>query len=256
VARRSFPPQGPAVWTRLQSLTLGPLRPRENTWLVEDLPGLTVLDISRKSGFNFTTWDPVDATEVVRQAPRLEYFRYGGATSDEVLLFIEPALRSGTLKAVDLQMPSRGSISVHRSDGGKGQGETTRPTNDAFESIDGLDWWFNDKQSITTLGLSNFHFPSVSSYSSYTGVPFASWVKRFPNVHTVHAYPEKFDGCQDTIRALLLEAPQVKTIYQDCLLGVGRDQVLQLASQKGVRIVHSRDRAPGPWPTSQGEHYV
>jgi hypothetical protein len=235
------------AWGRLEKLVLGSLTCRQSFPLfgdLSDLPNLKVLDVSglAMSQLKLCWTRQADETRLL-QVPKLELFRLSESVSEDVLRFLEPCLRNGSLKTLDVSVPFEGALPDAPDDY-----PTTNLRKDATHQLDQLDRWLVSKRSITTLGLSGFRWNNSASYTtSYTGLPLALWVREFPNVQTVYAYPQKFDGSMDTIRALL-DVAQVKTIYQDCLHGIGRDEILRLAKERGVEIVDSNDRAPGPWP--------
>jgi hypothetical protein len=234
------------------------MRPQvQPPWMFEDIPNLRVLDVAGESHFSFRFSDPNNTESAgmpIRRAPNLEFFRYGGCITDDVMRFMEPAMRSGSLKTVDLHAPLADHLRPYQLSVREDSPTTLRPDPDHF--LDRLDRWFVNKPAIAILGLTGFRWNNVGSYTtSYTGLPFVLWAKEFPNVHTIYAYPDKFDGCMNTIRALL-DIPQVTTIYQDCLQGVGRDEILELARKKKVEIKYSKRRGPGPWPAFREGAYI
>jgi len=162
---------------------------------------------------------------------RLEFFRCLSAIELPIVQeILRPSQESGTLQSVHLT------------------GKLMEPF-DELGATGAGNALFTDKSSITSLGLHDFGWQDAFSYhSTLTGRPFLEWVERFPNLTTVAAYPEHFEGAGSVVRALVAQG-RFETVYQNCLIGVERDLVLEEARKHGTAVVHTATSyMPSPWP--------
>lgn len=72
-----------------------------------------------------------------------------------------------------------------------------------------------------------------------------AWLDTFPNLTTVGVFPENLEVGRMMIARLLAKASQIETIYTDALTGSYWDDALEMAAEKGIRIIHAK-RVPGP----------
>lgn len=77
--------------------------------------------------------------------------------------------------------------------------------------------------------------------------PALDMISRFPNVHTVAAYSNAFSQRGDFVRALLYHEG-IKRIHQDGVAGVERDELMEIAKNRGIDIVHSIGIMPITFP--------
>lgn len=223
----------PRAWPHLERLSLG------SELFCVDIdwdcfgPQLRVLDLACfNHGLEVTNTHALNepARSALARLKRLEFVRIDckNLALEATKWLIKPSCISRTLRGLVLS--------------------TSRDMRTAQEGIcfDMLD--FINNEDITTMGLLDFGFENIQSYlHSKTGKPFVECVTRFPNVHTVLAYPERYEGHELVIEALVRLAANhgvIKTIYQNCLRGVQRDRILALAKEYGVEVI---DR-PREWP--------
>ena len=105
-------------------------------------------------------------------------------------------------------------------------------------------------EHVHTLCLTGFFIPGDLVWSHRgTGAaqPLLNLLARFPNVRTIGAYPRPFHGHTDVIK-ILLGLDGIKTIYQDCLMGVELDEALEVARKRGIQLVHSKTFLSAPFP--------
>ncbi|KAI6496265.1 hypothetical protein MCOR13_007046 [Pyricularia oryzae] len=164
----------------------------------------------------------------------LEVFRLldNDYDADAVLEVLKPSMESGSLRVMDVALPrSPAGALVDRL----GYEAAIAATVDQFAGPD------LPLSSLTTVGIPRYVTRNMRSYhSTHTTRPFVDWVAKFPNVDTVRFYPEAIENAAEAIVGLV-KLPGVKTIYQNCLKGVLRDEVLTLAGEAGVRIVDTPD---------------
>jgi hypothetical protein len=163
--------------------------------------------------------------------PHLEFFRCRSAMpADRLETIVAPSIMQGALKTLDV---ASGDARPHGGD------FALSPPQLSFSSM-----------SLETLGMSSFLFDDTDSYSAlFTAKPFLDWLSKFPNVHTVAAYPSTYARCADVIKALLSHKG-IKRIYQDCLTGVVLDEVRAEANKRGIEIIHQRRHMAPIFPRS------
>lgn len=156
---------------------------------------------------------------------------------DTVLDLLRPSLEAGSLRTLDIGMPMSDPLMPGLNEQASAVRILRFVDNPALLS------------SVTTVGMSGFRFRGVSYRASLSAEPFALWVKKFPAVRVVHAYPELFENAGDVVPALISVVEGVKTIYQNCLRGELRSRVLPWAAKKGVKIVDTKESwAPVQFP--------
>ncbi|TLD28828.1 hypothetical protein PspLS_03525 [Pyricularia sp. CBS 133598] len=164
----------------------------------------------------------------------LEVFRLldNDYDADAVLEVLKPSMESGSLRVMDVALPrSPAGALVDRL----GYEAAIAATVDQFAGPD------LPLSSLTTVGIPRYVTRNMRSYhSTHTTRPFVDWVAKFPSVDTVRFYPEAIENAAEAMVGLV-KLPGVKTIYQNCLKGVLRDEVLALAGEAGVRIVDTPD---------------
>ncbi|KAI6377864.1 hypothetical protein MCOR25_002383 [Pyricularia grisea] len=164
----------------------------------------------------------------------LEVFRLldNDYDADAVLEVLKPSMEAGSLRVMDVALPrSPTGALVDRL----GYEAAIAATVDQFAGPD------LPLSSLTTVGIPRYVTRNMRSYhSTHTTRPFVDWVAKFPNVDTVRFYPEAIENAAEAMIGLV-KLPGVKTIYQNCLKGVLRDEVLALAGEVGVRIVDTPD---------------
>lgn len=163
---------------------------------------------------------------VFRCRSAIEYARL-----DEV---VRPSFQSGNLRVLDVSA-SRPSLGLQ---------DLAQPNEIALNPPE----FSLTSDKVHTLGLSNFIFEDPLNYAAlFTARPFLDWLSKFPSVDTVAAYPSAYLRCTDVIRALLFHKG-IKRIFQDCLAGVDRDEVMKVARQKGIEVIHHKKFMPPTFP--------
>ena len=125
---------------------------------------------------------------------------------------------------------------------------TVNQLNRYSEAIVNPDRFTFTSDKLQTFGLSEFIFEDTDSYNDlFTTKPLLDVLSKFPSVHTVAAYPGAYARCADVIKALLSHKG-IRRIYQDCLMGVDRDLVMEMAREKGIEVLHCKKFMPSTFP--------
>lgn len=140
---------------------------------------------------------------------------------EPLFLFLRPSIENGALRSLDLTFSKQIRI--------------------AFDKL----FVEDQKAALRTLSCHDVIMPSIVSGFGGNCDDFLDWVKTFPNLTTVGAYPQKSENAYKLISTLMKERPAIKTIYTNVLNGAIRDEVLAVAKALGVVIVHA-DRVPEP----------
>jgi hypothetical protein len=170
-------------------------------------------------------WGDDDLSTEVGCWDRLEIFRCRSPMRYEQLdEVVRPSFEKGNLRVLDIPLSTNHDA--------------------AFD----LQQFAFESEKLHTLGLSKFIFEDPMNYASlFTAQPLLDTIAKFPNLHTVAAYPGAYARCGDVIRALLSHKG-IRRIYQDCLSGVERDEIMKIAHKKGVEILHCRKFVPPTFP--------
>ncbi|ROW13389.1 hypothetical protein VPNG_05433 [Cytospora leucostoma] len=72
-----------------------------------------------------------------------------------------------------------------------------------------------------------------------------AWLDTFPNLTTVGVFPEDTEVGKLMIARLLAKGSMINTIYTNVLTGRYRDDALEMAAKKGIRLIHA-NRVPEP----------
>ncbi|KAK4241638.1 hypothetical protein C8A03DRAFT_30221 [Achaetomium macrosporum] len=107
-------------------------------------------------------------------------------------------------------------------------------------------------ENLHTLGFHSFNFfhdstNSLGTNRAFDGQPFIDWLDCFPKLHTVCAYPGRWEAT-DVFMMQLIAHPRVKVLHQDVLRGVAWDEACRLAELYGVELHHTPNFVPAGWP--------
>lgn len=153
------------------------------------------------------------------QSPNLEVFRCRAPVPPQVLhRVIGPALQRGSLKVLELA------------------GGDLPPTDE---------YHFAASDHVHTLGMYNFNWGEIGR--PFDGNPFLDWLKLFPNVKTVTAYPGPHFNTGPFFMKLICH-PGIEVVHQDQLRGVEWDEAKELARKHGVKLCHTPNHTPIGWP--------
>lgn len=197
---------------------------------VDERLSQSILSILSTSPYIFSgNDDSSDEPEAGLQLQSLKVFRCKSTLpADGFKQLLEPALQNGSLRVLELAMPF-----AHYH-----QGILTEPAKD-YPSA--------SSDHVHTVGLYRFSWPDTYSDELSAG-PFLDWLKRFPNVETVTAYPVKTHESALSLFSRLICHPGIKVIHQERLQGVEWDQAQELAKKRGVKLLHTPNHTPIGWP--------
>ena len=235
-------PIHPFGWSKLRVLILGehlrietdPAVGRSWPWLpTKELRAIEILSES-PSVAREVLWAPELVSMGFEGFEQLEVFRCRSPIKYAQLeKVVGPSFRSGSLRVLDI--PASECLTIEE-------------LNQFDEPVIAPQRFPFTSESLQTFGLSKFFFEDLDSYNGlFTARPFLDLIGKFPNVDTVAAYPSAYARCADIIKALLFHKG-IKRIYQDCLVGVDRDQVMEMARQKGIEVLHHKKYMPPIFP--------
>lgn len=175
---------------------------------------------------------------VASRFPNLEVLRCGKTPlpPDHLKDLIEPALRNGTLKVLEITHPEL-THNPELSDNllrGEPQPAIVYPfaASDNIHTVGMYDFWWSERYS-----------------ANIDPAPFLDWLGHFPGVRTVAAYPRKsYSSSYLSFFAKLICYPGIEAIHQDVLQGVDWDQANELARKQGVKLYPTPERMPIGWP--------
>ena len=247
-------------WSRLRVLVLGPgitINPCSQlggNWFSRLLnPEMRVVDImfdsaaEARSALFKTTFPQITDSGVNFSPlvlPKLEVFRCRGQV-DPISLeqIIGPAIVDGNLHSLDVCLGRyKNALSPLNLDFQRPPAEDLR--------LPATELSFTFSEHITTLGLRDFEWSNTADYySAFNPKPFLEWLDRFPNVHTVRAYPGPIADSLILFMELLKRSDRVKVIYQDSLDLKEYYVAKAEADKRGVILHHKyKEMAPARFP--------
>ena len=194
-------------------------------------------------------------SEASLELPSLQIFRCRTSVQPTLLQeVLKPAIDNGSLKVLELAIQPTGfSFPRFMSHAATYPIGVTIPPNTTRRGdpvpLEDFAWAASDH--VHTIGLYGFNWSDGGSGGSgFDGQPMIEWIdKCFPNAETLVAYPGKYANTAPFIMGLICLRPGVvKTVHQDCLVGVEWDEAQKLAKKNGVRLCHTPKYVAAGWP--------
>jgi hypothetical protein len=101
-----------------------------------------------------------------------------------------------------------------------------------------------NKPALHTLSCFDFIDEERLSTESSCGNTFVTWVQGFTNLTVLGIFPQRTENCAMHVMKVLMNETRIKLIYTDVLTGVFRDEVLQKAKEKGIKVIEFLRRIP------------
>lgn len=169
----------------------------------------------------------------------LRVFRCRAVVQPEYLdPILEPPARIGTLEVLDLCIGSAFQ---------RGHSMFSPGHHPDIQPIPSTSYCFALAKSLRMVGLSDFNWAPATHYTAFDGKPLLDWLDQLPNVDTVAVYPGPYRDSAALIFELI-PRKQLKTIYQDQLVGADWDAGMQLARQHNVKLIHHPGRLSEIYP--------